>query len=145
MTKIWPNFNPDTTAPATYVALLFDVEYPAADKALMIIGRRSKFAPSPAEIIEAISELTGTQRMSASEAWSIAMPLCSRYVTKEQLEAVNPEIRKALNLAGHASYLGTMSSDDARRAFMGAWKALGDTEHREHVQRIGSGLTQIKG
>lgn len=103
------------------------------------------FRPVPGKIKAIIEELTGAKRMSASEAWAIAMPLCSRYTTREQLEELDPEIRKALNIAGHASYLGTMSSDDARRAFMGAWKALGDTEHREQVQRIGSGLKQIGG
>lgn len=121
------------------------MDYMQVEKAIMVLAQKSQYRPTVAQINEAIADLTGTKRISAAEAWIIARPLCSRYTTREQLEKLDPEIRAALNEAGHASYLGTLEEEQARRAFMGAWKAKGDTESREQVQRIGgkSELTRI--
>lgn len=116
-----------------------------AIKAAKHITDNDTIMPSPGRIKQVIEDLTGTKRMTASEAWSIARPCCSRYVTLDQLNALPPEISKALADAGRASYLGTLSEEQARKAFMGAWNALGDTEHREQVRRIGGGMKQIGG
>lgn len=145
ISTIWPQFEVTPEREVAWGMLCADVDYKAATNALMALGKSSKFPPSLAELIDTIQEQTGTKRMSASEAWLIAMPLCSRYTTREQLEKLDPDIRKALNDAGHASYLGTLDEEQARRAFMGAWKAMGESEEREQVKRIGGGMKQIGG
>lgn len=144
MTTIWPNFNIDDSTPRVYEVLLSDVEYSAADKALLVIGRRSKFAPSPAEIIEAVSEMSGNKRMSANEAWAMVLNIgLSVYTPPARLAELPKEVQQALRNAGSYYNLARGDLEQARKSFMSAWNALGDTEHREQVQRIGSGLKRI--
>lgn len=127
-----------------WAAKLKDLDYVTTRKAVHHLMDTDTFRPTPARIKEAIADLTGTKRMSASEAWGIARGCCSRYVTREQLDALPDEIRQALVDAGRASYLGTLPEEQARKAFMGAYNALGDMEHREQV-RLSGGMKQIGG
>ena len=145
ISTIWSFFEVTEERKKAWELILHDMPYQQATLAIMNLAKTSKFPPSPAELIESVSELTGTKRMSASEAWLIARDCCSRYVTREQLDALQSDIRKALNDAGRASYLGTLSEDQARKSFMGAWNALGDMERKETVHRLSGGLKQIGG
>ena len=127
-------------------AILKDMDYYQVQKAIMVLAKKSQYRPTIASLNETIEELTGTKRMSATEAWGLVLKIgLSTYTSPERLDELPKEVRQALRNAGSYYNLARGDMDHARRAFMGAWNALGDTEQREHVQRIGSGMKQIGG
>lgn len=119
------------------------MEYEPVSKAIMVLAKTSQYRPTVAAINETIAELTGTKRMSAEEAWQIARPCVSAYVTRERIDRLPEDVRKALYNAGRASYLGSLPEEKAHRMFKSAWDALMEKQHREQMKQIGSGLLQI--
>lgn len=125
--------------------MIGDMEAVKVQGAIMALAQKSQYRPTVAQINETIDELTGTKRISATEAWLIARGCVSRYTTREQLEALPDDIRKAMREAGGSAYLGEQPEYRAQKAFESAWNAMGDTVKREQVQRIGSGMKLIGG
>lgn len=124
---------------------LKDLDYATTSAALKHISDTDTYRPTPARIKAVIEEMSGTKRMSATEAWLLARRCVSRYTTREQLEALPDEVTKAMREAGGSSYLGEQPEYWAQKAFESAWNAMGDTQKREQVQRIGSGMKMIGG
>lgn len=126
---------------------LKDLDYKTTSAAINYISDTDTYRPTPARIKSVIEEMSGTKRMGATEAWLIARPKCNRYVTREELEKLPDEIRKCIREAGGSAYLGEQPEYRAQKAFESAWNAMGDTEKREQVQRIGSdqGMKRIGG
>lgn len=58
-------------------------DYPleAVFQAIKIHTKKGKFAPSPADIVEIISERTGAKHIGCEEAWSIALESFDEYST----------------------------------------------------------------
>lgn len=99
--------------------------------------------PSPGRIKAVIDEISGTKRITVNEAWAMVRDILSVYVTRDEIEALPDDVRKAAERAGRISYLATMTEEQARKAFTGAWYSLADTEHREEVKRLGGGLKAL--
>jgi len=67
------------------MTIVFDAleDYPleAVFQAIKIHAKMGKFAPSPADIVEIISERTGAKHIGCEEAWSIALESFDEYST----------------------------------------------------------------
>jgi hypothetical protein len=72
----WPEFQHqgELTVNAWHV-LLKDVPYPLAQQALLLLASTKTFPPKPAELLEAIAELTlpPDARLTPAEAWQLVL------------------------------------------------------------------------
>jgi hypothetical protein len=101
---------------------VFDVlsEYPLDHvlSALKVHSKRSRFAPTPADVVEIIDERTGAKHLTADEAWVIALQSFDEFATVVWTK----EMAEARAIAGPVYESGDVIA--ARMAFKDAYNRI---------------------
>lgn len=106
-----PKFIADKDAFDVWYALLSDIDYESASKAVQSYMLTEKFAPTPADIRGKIVKITEPKQLNANESWALVYKaLCnSNYHAQEEFEKLPPLVQKAVGSADNLHSLASSS------------------------------------
>jgi secreted PhoX family phosphatase len=131
----WPEFQHqgELTVNAWHV-LLRDVPYPLAQQALLLLASTKTFPPKPAELLEAVAELTlpPEARLTPAEAWQLVVREVQRvgYYGQPDLPLL---VRQAVDCLGWTEICRSENVEVTRAHFMRVFEQLVTRQRRQAV------------
>jgi hypothetical protein len=131
----WPEFphQGELTVNAWHV-LLKDVPHPLAQQALLLLASTRTFPPKPAELLEAVAELTlpPDARLTPAEAWQLVLREVQHvgYYGRPNLP---PLVRQAVDCLGWHDICLSENVEVTRAHFMRVFEQLATRQRRQAV------------
>jgi hypothetical protein len=131
----WPEFQHqgELTVNAWHV-LLRDVPYPLAQQALLLLASTKTFPPKPAELLEAIAELTlpPDARLTPAEAWQLVLREVQRtgFYGRPSLPLL---IQQAVDCLGWTDICLSENVEVTRAHFMRVFEQLVTRQRRQAI------------
>jgi hypothetical protein len=131
----WPEFphQGELTVNAWHV-LLRDVPYPLAQQALLLLASTKTFPPKPAELLDAIAELTlpPEARLTPAEAWQLVLREVQRvgYYGRPSLP---PLVQQAVDCLDWTDICRSENVEVTRAHFMRVFEQLVTRQRRQAV------------
>lgn len=146
----WPRFEPDEAKVALWGELFADVEFGIAKVALKKLMLLNTFPPSVAELRQAVMEVRTPEKLSAPEAWGLALKAIHTYGCYregEALAALPEQVAEVVRWMGWQSICMSDNVDVVRGQFMRMYEtqqkrdreqAVLPTGLRDAIARIGA-------
>jgi hypothetical protein len=131
----WPEFQHqgELTVNAWHV-LLRDVPYPLTQQALLLLASTKTFPPKPAELLEAVAELTipPEARLTPAEAWQLVLREV-QYVGFYGRPNLPPLVQQAVDCLGWTDICRSENVEVTRAHFMRVFEQLITRQRRQAV------------
>lgn len=107
------NFLPDKESFDLWYALLKDIDYPMASRAVKCHIMTSPYVPKIADILKFVNQMTTPEAMNGAQAWDLAYKaICnSSYNSEEEFSKLPPLIQKSIGSAENLKAISLMPND----------------------------------